>query len=213
MSRRRAVQRIDWRAPGAYTIAMPLDITWHFRPWSALTAAELYAMLQLRSRVFVVEQECVFLEVDGRDPDAWHLLGTVREALPESGIGTAIHGAAGDGPSAAARALCDARLAAYARVFAPGVRYADAACIGRVVTHPSARGTGAGRAVMRQAIAACEAQWPGAPIGLEAQGHLEGFYASLGFRTSGATYLEDGIPHVPMRREGAPTGARVSSPG
>jgi ElaA protein len=213
VSRRRAVQRIDWRTPGAYTIAMPLDIAWHFRPWSALTAAELHAMLQLRSRVFVVEQQCVFLEVDGRDPDAWHLLGTVREPLPEPGSPTPIHGAAGDGPSGAARALGDAHLAAYARVFAPGVRYPEAACIGRVVTHPSARGTGAGRAVMRQAIAACEAQWPGAPIGLEAQGHLERFYASLGFRTSGATYIEDGIPHVPMRREGTPTGARAGAPG
>jgi ElaA protein len=180
---------------------MPLDIAWSLRPWSSLTVAELHALLQLRSRVFVVEQQCVFLEIDGRDPDAFHLLGTVREALPESGIGTAIHGAGGDGPSAAARALGDAHLAAYARLFAPGVRYPHASCIGRVITHPSARGTGAGRAVMREAIAACEARWPGAPIGLEAQQRLEAFYQSLGFRTTGAMYIEDDIPHVPMVRD------------
>jgi ElaA protein len=179
---------------------MPPDITWRFRPWSALTTGELHALLQLRSRVFVVEQNCVFLDVDGRDPDAYHLLGTVREPLPESGVGTAIHGAGGDGPSDAARALGDAHLAAYARIFAPGVRYPEAACIGRVIAHPSARGTGAGRAVMQAAIAACERQWPGAPVGLEAQQRLERFYAGLGFRTTGASYLEDGIPHVPMMR-------------
>ena len=182
---------------------MVTEITWTLRPWTSLTAGELHALLQLRSRVFVVEQQCIFLEIDGRDPDAFHLLGTVREPLPEpAGAGGAVgvHGAGGDEPSPGARALGDAYLAAYARVFAPGIRYPDASCIGRVITHPSARGAGAGRAVMREAIAACDARWPDVPIGLEAQQRLEAFYASLGFRTTGAMYLEDGIPHVPMRR-------------
>ena len=179
---------------------MTLAITWRWRPWAELSAAELHALLQLRSRVFVVEQRCVFLEVDGRDPDAFHLLGTVVSALPEPLPSPGVHSGVGDGPSRAALSLGDAHLAAYARVFAPGLRYADAACISRVVTHPSARGTGAGRAVMREAIAACEREWPGMPIGLEAQQHLERFYASLGFGTVGAMYLEDDIPHVPMRR-------------
>jgi ElaA protein len=173
------------------------EITWTLRPWTSLTAGELHALLQLRSRVFVVEQQCVFLEIDGRDPDAFHLLGTVREPLPEP---PGAHAGVGDAPSPEALAIGDRHLAAYARVFAPGMRYADASCVGRVATHPSARGTGAGRAVMREAIAACESRWPGVPIGLEAQRHLEPFYESLGFRTSGAMYLEDGIPHVPMRR-------------
>jgi ElaA protein len=179
---------------------MSIDITWSLRPWASLTAAELHALLQLRSRVFVVEQACVFLEIDGRDPDALHLLGTVKAPLPEPAGGVGVHGAGGDGPSAEAMRAGDAYLAAYARLFAPDTRYAGASCIGRVVTHPSARGSGAGRAVMREAIAACESRWPGVPIGLEAQQHLEPFYASLGFRTSGAQYMEDGIPHVPMRR-------------
>jgi ElaA protein len=80
------------------------------------------------------------------------------------------------------------------------VRYPDASCIGRVVTHPAVRGGGVGRALMLHAIASCERAWPGVPIGLDAQQYLERFYQSLGFRTTGATYLEDGIPHVPMRR-------------
>lgn len=179
---------------------MAMDITWALRPWTALSVGELHALLQLRSRVFVVEQQCIFLEIDGRDPDAFHLLGTVREPLPEPAGAVGVHGAGGDEPSPAARALGDAYLAAYARVFAPGVRYPDASCIGRVITHPSARRSGAGRAVMREAIAACDARWPGVTIGLEAQQRLEAFYESLGFRTTGAMYLEDGIPHVPMRR-------------
>jgi ElaA protein len=176
------------------------EITWTLRPWTSLTAGELHALLQLRSRVFVVEQQCVFLEIDGRDPDAFHLLGTVREPLPEP---PGAHAGVGDDPSPEALASGDRHLAAYARLFAPGMRYADASCVGRVVTHPSARGSGAGRAVMREAIATCESRWPGVPIGLEAQQHLERFYESLGFRTTGAMYLEDGIPHVPMRRGSA----------
>ena len=176
---------------------MPLDITWHLRPWTSLTAGELHAVLQLRSRVFVVEQQCVFLEIDGRDPDAFHLLGVVRDALHEP---PGAHAGVGDGPTPEALSLGDRHLAAYARLFAPGMRYPDASCIGRVVTHPSARGGGAGRAIMHEAIATCESRWPGTPIGLEAQQHLERFYTSLGFRTVGAMYLEDDIPHVPMRR-------------
>ena len=179
---------------------MTLAITWRWRPWAELSAAELHALLQLRSRVFVVEQSCVFLEIDGRDPDAYHLLGTVGSALPEPAASPGVHGGAGEGPSSAALALGDAHLAAYTRVFAPGRRYPDAACISRVVTHPSARGTGAGRAVMHEALAACAREWPGAPVRLEAQQRLERFYESLGFRTVGATYIEDDIPHVPMRR-------------
>lgn len=177
-----------------------MHITWHLRSWAQLSAAELHAVLQLRSRVFVVEQACVFLDVDGRDPDALHLLGATDVAMrgPQPGS-DAMHGVAGP-PSALADRAGDAWLAGYARLFAPGDRYHDASCIGRVVTHPLARGTGAGRALMGGAIAACESRWPGTPIRLEAQQHLERFYASLGFATTGETYMEDGIPHVSMRR-------------
>jgi len=154
-----------------------------------MSAAEVHAMLQLRARVFVVEQQCVFLEVDGRDPDAFHLLGTVARALDAQ----APHDP-GAGPSAAA-------LRAYAaRCATPDVRYPGASSIGRVATHPALRRTGAGRALMREAIEATLERWPDAPIRLEAQQYLERFYESFGFRTIGAMYLEDDIPHVPMER-------------
>lgn len=124
-------------------------------------------MLRLRSLVFVVEQNCVFLDLDGNDAKALHLLSRV-----------------------------DGRLVAYARLFAPGDSYAESA-IGRVVSHPDARKTGAGRALMTRAIEECKARWPG-PIRIGAQRYLERFYGSLGFVPAGEPYLEDGIPHIEM---------------
>ena len=168
---------------------------WRWRTFDEMSAAELHALLQLRSRVFVVEQHCVFLEVDGRDPDAIHLLGMVTSPL-----GDPVPDDAVDVPSPAARRAGDAHLAGCARLFAPGIRYDGASCIGRVVTHPALRGTGVGRALMREAMDGVLARWPHAPMRLEAQQRLERFYASFGFRTIGAMYLEDDIPHVPMER-------------
>lgn len=153
---------------------MSAALAWRVVPFTGLDAASLYAVLRLRSAVFVVEQACVFHDMDGRDDVALHLLGERVAGDP----GT---------------------LVAYARLFAPGDHYAEAA-IGRVVTAPAARGSGAGRALMRRAIAECEARWPGAAIRLGAQRYLERFYASLGFTVAGAPYDEDGIPHVEMRR-------------
>jgi ElaA protein len=144
-------------------------------PFAELDAAALYAVLRLRSAVFVVEQACVFLEMDDRDAEALHLLGDVAA---EAG---------------------GRRLVAYARLYAPGAYYAEAA-IGRVVTAPDVRGTGAGRTLMRRAIAECAARWPASPIRIGAQRYLERFYGSLGFVVDGAPYLEDGIPHIEMRR-------------
>jgi len=172
-----------------------MDLTFRWRAFDELSPAELHALLQLRSRVFVVEQQCVFLEVDGRDPDAFHLLGYTTRRLN----GDASAHDPGAGPSARALAAGDTHLAACARVFAPGVRHAEAS-IGRVVTHPAVRGEGTGRALMRAAIAEVESRWPGIAIRLEAQRYLERFYESFGFAVAGAPYLEDDIPHIPMRR-------------
>ena len=144
-------------------------------PFASLGPHDLYAMLALRSRVFVVEQECVFLDIDGLDQDALHLLGWSDAA----------HGA----------------LHASLRILAPGVSY-DEPSIGRVVTAPEARGTGAGRALMLAGIAECERRYPGTGIRIGAQQYLERFYGSLGFQTVSAMYLEDGIPHVTMLRPG-----------
>lgn len=134
-----------------------------------LTPRELYALLELRTRVFVVEQTCVFNDMDFHDQAALHLW-----------IG---------GPSPIA----------YARVLPPGEKFAEAS-LGRVVTAPSARRTGAGRAVVAASIAAIERSWPGAAIRISAQAYLERFYASFGFARCSADYLEDGIPHLEMLR-------------
>ncbi|MDQ6924922.1 MAG: GNAT family N-acetyltransferase [Candidatus Eremiobacteraeota bacterium] len=153
-------------------------LAWRCAPFADLTPAELYAALQLRSSVFVVEQRCPFLDPDGDDDRAWHLLGW--------------HGQDG-APNQAPR------LMAYARLFAPGIKYAEAS-IGRVVTHPDARRTGAGRALMAEAVRTMDTLAPGTSVRIGAQQYLEQFYESFGFRRDGADYLEDGIVHVEMIR-------------
>ena len=151
-------------------------VEWHCTPFADLSVADLYAALQLRSLVFVVEQTCPFLDADGDDDRAWHLLGW-----------HAVDGAR--------------HLAAYARLFAPGVKYAEAS-IGRVVTHPGARRTGAGRALMAEAVRTLGTLAPGAPVRIGAQKYLERFYEGFGFARDGGDYLEDGIVHLEMvRRE------------
>lgn len=144
---------------------------WTCVPFAELGTQPLYDLLALRSQVFVVEQNCVFLDIDGLDPLTLHLLGT------------------GD----------DGVLRAYARLIPPGVKAPDA-LIGRVVTAPAARGGGSGRALMAEAVAQCERLWPGHAVTLHAQAHLERFYGSFGFVPVGEPYIEDGIPHIEMRK-------------
>lgn len=144
--------------------------TWH--AWRDLTPDLLHAFLKLRSDIFVVEQNCVFPEMDGLDPVCEHLCG---------------HDASG-------------MLVAYLRLVPPGVKYPLPA-IGRLVVHQRARKTGAGRAAMLQGLRQCALRHPGADIFLQAQQHLEPFYGSLGFTRSSEPYLEDGIWHVDMIRK------------
>jgi ElaA protein len=153
----------------------PRPLRWQWSPFSELTASDLYAALQLRQRVFVVEQACAYLDADGDDPLAHHLLGW-------------------DGD----------RLVAYARVFRPGDKYAEAS-IGRVVSDPDARGQGHGRALFAEALRCTDALTSGAPIRLGAQAYLERFYAGFGFVRASDEYVEDGIPHVQMTRAGERT--------
>ncbi len=148
---------------------------WTCVPFAALSAQQLHDLLALRSEVFVVEQNCVFLDIDGLDPKTWHLLGS------------------GD----------DGTLQAYARLIPPGLKAPDA-LIGRVVTSPAARGGGSGRALMTEALSRCAQLWPGQAITLHAQAHLEPFYGGFGFTPVGKPYMEDGIPHQEMRKETPP---------
>ncbi|MGC4079961.1 MAG: GNAT family N-acetyltransferase [Rubrivivax sp.] len=142
---------------------------WHWHRWSALSADDVYELLALRARVFVVEQTCPYLDPDGLDRQCWHLLGR-----DDAGV-----------------------LQAYLRVVDPGLKYTEPA-IGRVVTAPEARGSGLGRALMAEGVARTLAAWPGQGVRISAQAHLERFYAGLGFEPVGEPYLEDDIPHLEM---------------
>ncbi|MCC3160797.1 GNAT family N-acetyltransferase [Hymenobacter sp. 15J16-1T3B] len=148
-----------------------MTLTWTAKPFAALTTAELYALLQLRSEVFVVEQQCAFQDIDGQDQAAYHLLGLT---------------AAGE-------------LAAYARLFGPGLSY-EQVSIGRVVAAPRLRRHGFGRQLMQHAIEECARLFGAQPIKIGAQLYLQAFYESFGFRQQGEGYLEDGIPHIYMLR-------------
>ncbi|MGI4738140.1 MAG: GNAT family N-acetyltransferase [Janthinobacterium lividum] len=150
---------------------MTLPLYWTTKPFTALTLAELYALLQLRSEVFVVEQTCAFQDIDGHDQAALHLLG---------------HTDTGE-------------LAAYARLFDAGHSYAQVS-IGRVVASPRYRRQGLGQQLLVQALAQCEAQFGPQPIKIGAQLYLKAFYETFGFVQQGEGYLEDGIPHIYMLR-------------
>jgi len=149
-------------------------VSWQWSRFEDLKPDHLYEIVRLREAVFIVEQKCAYLDADGRDQAAWHLLGW----LEESG---------------------ERKLVAYARVFAPGIRYVEGS-VGRVVTAPAVRRSGFGRVLMGEALKRLEVLAPGQPIKIAAQRYLEGFYQSFGFRTASAPYEEDGIMHVDMLR-------------
>jgi ElaA protein len=148
-----------------------MTLQFQTKTFDELANHELYAVLRLRTEVFVVEQNCVFQDMDGLDDRALHVLG-----LNPKG-----------------------ELGAYCRLFAPGQKYENA-CISRVITAPAQRGSGAGRLLMESAIAECATRWPAQGIRISAQAHLDKFYASLGFVSVGDVYLEDDIPHQEMHK-------------
>jgi ElaA protein len=148
-------------------------VNWLCLPFAQLAPLQLYELLRLRAEVFVVEQACVFQDIDGLDIDAQHLM-------------------AWDG----------GRLLAYARLLAPGVKAAPPV-ISRVITAPAARGTGLGHALAEHAVAHCQRLWPGQGITLFAQAHLQAYYGRAGFVGVGDEFIEDGIPHREMHRKAA----------
>ena len=143
-------------------------MNWILKKFEALTPAELYAILRLRNEVFVVEQDCVYQDADDKDQFSLHLAGWKEN-----------------------------ELAAYCRIIPPGIAYEECS-IGRVVSSPHHRNTGAGRELMNQAIAMSLDLFPERPIRIGAQSYLEKFYTTLGFSRCSDEYLEDGIPHIQM---------------
>lgn len=169
-----------------------MKIAWQLRHFADLSGREVHDILQLRAEVFVVEQACVFQDVDGADPSAWHLLGTVGPGLRRGDESPGVT------PAKAGAASAD-RLVAYARLIPAGIKFAEVS-IGRVVTAPSQRRTGLGRELMREALSRAAKLWPGTAIRIGAQQRLERFYREQGFETVSAPYDEDGILHVEMLR-------------
>ncbi|MEO8254484.1 MAG: GNAT family N-acetyltransferase [Flavobacterium sp.] len=145
-----------------------MEIVWHIKTFEALTVNELYAILKLRSEVFVVEQNCVYLDTDGKDPLALHVFGEY-----------------------------DSKIVAYSRLFKPGISY-DNASIGRVVVSAEYRNKKWGKDLMLQSILAIENHFGVSQITISAQFYLKNFYESFGFVPSGEMYLEDEIPHIKM---------------
>ncbi len=147
-------------------------LTWKTLPFAQLTTFQLYELMRLRVDVFVVEQVCPYPELDGKDTleGVYHLLGYQEN-----------------------------ELVACARLLPAGTTY-DNVSIGRVITKQNSRGDGLGHKLLGEALANCERLWPGRTIDIGAQEHLSQFYANHGFTVISDSYLEDGIPHVDMRR-------------
>lgn len=146
-------------------------MNWQCKKFAELSVNELYDALKLRSDVFVVEQNCVYPDLDDKDKhdSAHHLLGYQNN-----------------------------QLLAYARLLPATVSYTNVS-FGRVVTAPSIRNSGAGHMLIEQILLNCELLWPGMNIDIGAQVYLQKFYARYGFVNISSMYLEDGIEHVDMR--------------
>ena len=147
-----------------------MNIEFEIKPFAALSAAEVYKVLQLRSEVFVVEQNCVYQDIDGKDPKALHVIGTFNN-----------------------------QIVAYTRLFGPGY-YFDNASIGRVVVSPEYRAHKFGHSLIKTSIDGIFENFGAGIITISAQEYLKKFYESHGFVQEGEGYLEDDIPHIRMNR-------------
>lgn len=145
--------------------------TWTIKPFEKLTNIELYAIMHLRSKVFVVEQNCVYQDLDNKDQKALHLLGEF-----------------------------DGKIVCYARLFKSG-DYFENASIGRVVIDPDYRNKHWGYELMQQAIAGILDQFQETKITISAQLYLQQFYENNGFIKTSDVYLEDDIEHIEMKKE------------
>jgi ElaA protein len=144
-------------------------LKWTCKKFAELTPYEVYAILQLRNEVFVVEQQCVFQDADNKDQHSYHLMCMYGE-----------------------------QLAAYSRLLAPGISYINEASIGRVVSFPKLRKMGVGRELMQRSISMCYELFGEISIKIGAQLYLKNFYESFGFIQCSDVYLEDEIQHIEM---------------
>lgn len=143
-------------------------VRWTSKYFTELTVDELYDMLALRSEIFVVEQNCVYADLDFKDKRAYHLMASTEK-----------------------------KTIACARILAPGTSYPESS-IGRVCCHNRFREIGLGKELMRRAIDTCLTIYPKHAIRISAQVYLQKFYEDLGFQAKGTIYLEDEIEHIEM---------------
>lgn len=147
-----------------------MQLNWRLKAFVELSNYELYEVLKLRSKVFVVEQNCVFLDMDDKDTKCLHLMG-----------------------------FADSALVAYSRLVPAGVSYKEMS-IGRVVTDPDYRAKGMGKELMELSVEKAIESYGEGPIRIGAQLYLKSFYERFGFNINSTEYIEDGIPHIEMLR-------------
>ena len=145
-----------------------MNINWEFNDFSELTLETLYDIMRLRQEVFILEQNCPYLDADGKDIHSYHLLGYV-----------------------------DSELVAYLRLVKPGISY-DELSFGRILTSKKIRGNGVGKLLMEEGIKQSKILFGNIPNRISAQMYLKKFYNAFGFKETNKEYLEDGIPHIEM---------------
>lgn len=144
-------------------------ITWVSKPFEELTAREMHQILMLRQDVFVIEQDCIYPDIDAKDEDSLHVFGVDQKET----------------------------VVAYARLVAPGLKFAEPA-VGRVVVARQARATGLGVQLMERVLDDACKIYPGMGNRISAQAHLKRFYSQFGYEQVSDEYDEDGIPHIEM---------------
>ena len=147
---------------------MHLEVTCFWKEFNELSLDDLYAILNLRQKVFVLEQDCPYIDADYSDQDAFHLLG-----------------------------YKDNDLIAYLRAFKPGIKY-EGSSLGRIVTEINSRGLGVGKKIIKEGVKFLKKEYRDNEIIISAQHRLEDFYIDLGFTSRGEVYLEDDIDHIQM---------------
>ncbi|MCW9018345.1 MAG: GNAT family N-acetyltransferase, partial [Kangiellaceae bacterium] len=146
-----------------------MAIEWHLKSFDELSNSELYQILRMRVDVFVVEQDCPYSDLDGKD----NKLGVLHFFGVDSGQAN------------------DENIVAYLRILPPDVSYPDMPSMGRVVTSSLARGTGVGHQMLEKAVAVLDKKWPDKTCHISAQSHLQGYYNQQNFFAVGEEYLED----------------------
>jgi ElaA protein len=147
---------------------MHLEVTCFWKEFNELSLDDLYSILNLRQKVFVLEQDCPYIDADYSDQDAFHLLG-----------------------------YKDNDLIAYLRAFKPGIKY-EGSSLGRIVTEINSRDLGVGKKIIKEGVKFLRKEYPDNEIIISAQHRLEDFYIDLGFTSRGEVYLEDDIDHIQM---------------